>query len=73
MAAVITNLTANTPLGFGALGITVAPGESVTVADFGPVAKHPVVQGWIADGLIEVSKPERAEPEPLPVPKPSKG
>lgn len=50
----LTNNTAQTPLGFGPLGITVEPGQSVTVTDaqFEQLQAHPVIAGWIDEGKL---------------------
>lgn len=54
----LTNNTAQTPLGFGPLGITVEPGQSVTVTDaqFEQLQAHPVIAGWIAEGKLGVER-----------------
>ena len=54
----ITNLTAQTPLGFGALSITVEPGESaiITAEQAATLEGHPVIAAWIDTKMIEVKK-----------------
>lgn len=56
MAYVLTNKTAQTPLGFGALGFAIEPGESATITDAQAalIQEHPVIAGWIDEGKITV-------------------
>lgn len=76
MSYVLTNKTAQTPLGFGALGFTLQPGESrtVTTEQFAQVEAHPVMAGWIAEGKVGaeavVAEPDTSEAEALPPPAP---
>ena len=77
MAYVLTNKTAQTPLGFGALGFTLEPGQSraVTPEEFKQVDAHPVMAGWIAEGAVYVERKEPPDPdvkvEPPKVPTPT--
>jgi len=67
MAYVLTNKTAQTPLGFGALGVSIEPGQSrtVTAAEYAQVENHPVVAGWVDEGKLDVAKAKKqAEPAP---------
>jgi len=67
MSYVLTNKTAQTPLGFGALGVAVQPGESLTVtaAQAKALREHPVIAGWVAEGKLSV---EQAASEAVPAP-----
>ncbi len=57
MGYVLTNKTAQTPLGFGALGVSIAPGESLTVTSeqAALLQDHVVIAGWVAEGKLEVA------------------
>lgn len=54
MAYVLTNKTAQTPLGFGALGFTLEAGQSATVTpdQFAQVEAHPAMAAWIHTGMV---------------------
>lgn len=57
MAYVLTNKTAQTPLGFGALGVAIEPGQSLTITreQAALLQEHPVIAGWVAEGKLKVT------------------
>lgn len=57
----LTNNTKQTPLGIGSMGVVVEPGQSVEVdaKAFKAAALHPVVAGWVKDGLLTLSDPPK--------------
>lgn len=57
----LTNNTSQTPLGIPAIGVLVEPGQSVEVdaKAFKTAALHPVVAGWVKDGLLTLSEPPK--------------